>query len=440
MVVPEEYQEEMLKMYHITPMGNHRNAGDLTRKILKTHYWKGLHGKARKFVATCQVCIRVKGRLKRMPRMQQICRTLPGRVAIDTIGPIEGAMMPYIMVLTMLAIGWSMAKAYKKCNSRNAADILLSFILKFGMPSSVLCDQGSEFMNRTFDYIKRRLGFAVLYITSKNKTANGQAENKNRAVNAGIMAQMLQNAGSVHKMHEHLEAVMFALNNVEADGRKSYNELLYGWKPTLIPELAEPEAEPDDTKKQTKNKLEVKARLDKIKQMRDLYMVLTSEKRFEKNFRYNEKLGQRDRYAVGDLVWLYREENLAEHDVTKKYEVKKVGPMTIISRSKWSDAYVIADTKSGYLNRVHSKYLSAYGTFRPLPDFDPVSDDEEAEDRDINADQEDSSSEDDDDQQDGNVDKRNITSGKRNRRAAHHGPYASLAKTESSELEKRGKV
>ena len=143
---------------------------------------------------------------------------------------------------------------------------------------------------------------------------------------------------------------------------------------------------------------------------------------------------------MGDWVWLYREENLAEHDVTKKYEVKKVGPMTIISRSKYSDTYVIADTKSGYLNRVHSKYLSAYGTFRPLPDFDPVSDDEEAEDRDINADQEDSSSEDDDDQQDGNVDKRNIISGKRNRRAAHHGPYVSLAKTESSELEKRGKV
>jgi hypothetical protein len=175
----------------------------------------------------------------------------------------------------------------------------------------------------------------------------------------------------------------------------------------------------DDTKDQVARKKEIDKRLKRLHQMRDLYRTLNSEKRFMKNFRYNDKLGQQDEHQVGDLVWLYREQqNLVQHGVSKKYQLNKVGPMTIVSKSKHSDTYVVTDTKTGYHNQVHSKFLSPFGKFYTLPQPEEVEQDEV-------KDEEESSSSDIDRDDDADVSKSNILEGKRNRRSVHFGPCVS---------------
>ena len=68
--VPKSDRQHILDAYHVDNLSNHRNANDLALKILQTFYWPGLHKDARNYVKNCQVCIRSKTRVKKLPYAQ----------------------------------------------------------------------------------------------------------------------------------------------------------------------------------------------------------------------------------------------------------------------------------------------------------------------------------------------------------------------------------
>eukprot|EP00466_Bigelowiella_natans_P006527 jgi/Bigna1/135230/aug1.28_g9938 len=168
-------------------------------------------------------------------------------------------------------------------------------------------------------------------------------------------------------------------------------------------------------------------RIQDLEKMRLLYATMKEDYKLVKNFTRNEKLNTQDEYKVGDMVWLFRKENRKENAVTKKYEIKKTGPVTIVARSSRSHTYQIIDPKTGYNNNVHAKYLSPYGTFTPLPEVRPVAPDvEEKFAADENEASDGSSDSSDSQGPSGNrISRDNIVRGKRNRRPADIGPYIS---------------
>lgn len=397
LVVPKDHRNEVLEAYHVDNLCNHRNARDLAAKILRCYYWENLERDARKFVAQCQVCIRTKTGLKQLPYLQHSLPSVPGKVSIDAIGPIEGNRHHYLLSMCIMSIGYVFGKTYKQVTSKEFADLLLEFIYLFGVPPALVCDQGSSFIGKVAQHLRNRLRFKSLVISAKNKRANSIQERSNRTFNNGALAQLLQNVDEPMNWDLYAPAIIFSMNTMKNKYGKIPAELLFGFVPALAPDL--------DAKRirdRTNVNQSVDDRLQKIKTSRLLYATLVEEKKLFKNFRRNSHVSTAQDYQVGDLVWVWRDENLTGHRVSRKYDVKKVGPMTIVAKSPYSDVYRVVDLKTGYDNKVHSRCLSPYGTFRPLPDTNPVVDEEVEIEVDDDNDEDDDV--DDDDNNDDNVD------------------------------------
>jgi hypothetical protein len=105
---------------------------------------------------------------------------------------------------------------------------------------------------------------------------------------------------------------------------------------------------------------------------------LLEEMKFWNIFRANSKIKRKieDDYAVGDIVWLYRKQSRSENKVTGKFDYKKTGPVTILSKNEKSDTYRVSDPKTCYTATIHAKYLTPHGRFIPTPPDEEVDDNE----------------------------------------------------------------
>eukprot|EP00466_Bigelowiella_natans_P018220 jgi/Bigna1/78027/fgenesh1_pg.52_\ len=74
--VPKECTLRMPDAHHVDNLSNHRNATDLAARTLKSHHWPGLNRECRTHVKGCQVCIRAKTKLKKLPHAQNKCTVL----------------------------------------------------------------------------------------------------------------------------------------------------------------------------------------------------------------------------------------------------------------------------------------------------------------------------------------------------------------------------
>ena len=362
-VVPKSYRRKIMDTYHITNLANHRHGNDMAAKILQVYYWPGLKYSCKKYVATCQVCIRTKSRLKQLPYKQLQIRGVMEAISIDAIGRIEGKYH-YILNACILSIGYIFAKCYKKLNAKVMSEFLFDFIVIFGVPKKILTDQGPEFMNSVMLHLRNRLGFLKLTTSSKSKTGNSLIERKNRVVNNGILAQLTQLAESRYNWHKELPYAVFSANTLLPNSRgNSYAKLLFGFQPKLEGDLEEKRLPVRDERVAD----EIDARILTIKKMRQLFMTERSEWRFERNFKRNDKLGQLKSYRIGDMVWLLRQEDRKGHRVRPHFAVKKTGPLVITAKNRSSNTYRVEDPQTNYRNVVHAKYLSPFGTFTPLP-------------------------------------------------------------------------
>eukprot|EP00975_Prorocentrum_lima_P070237 12930853-Prorocentrum_lima.AAC.1 len=84
--VPKECTLRMPDAHHVDNLSNHRNATDLAARTLKSHHWPGLNRECRTHVKGCQVCIRAKTKLKKLPHAQNKCTSMMDAIGSDAIG------------------------------------------------------------------------------------------------------------------------------------------------------------------------------------------------------------------------------------------------------------------------------------------------------------------------------------------------------------------
>ena len=105
-----------------------------------------------RFVRSCDVCQRVtpKGRVKRVPLQKVPVVGTPFRkVAIDLIGPINPMASSgnrFVLCLVDYATRYPEAIALKGISTEEVAEALTKIFSRVGIPSTVLSDQGSQFV------------------------------------------------------------------------------------------------------------------------------------------------------------------------------------------------------------------------------------------------------------------------------------------------------
>ena len=412
--VPKQYRLEIMDAYHVDNLSNHRNATDLAARILKSYYWPKLAHDCRAYVKDCQVCIRAKTKLKKLPCAQNRYTSIMDSISLDAIGRVAGKRH-HVLTCCILAIGYIIAKATKNLNSRKAAEFLLDIVTTYGVPKRIITDWGTEFVNKVFQHLKNRLRYRHVTISVKNSQGNSDLERKHRAYNEGVIAQLIQNTDVKGNWHLYLEMIVFSMNTLTNVRGYSPAMLLFGYQPELFPDKGAKRMKGSNAKDK-KSIDDIDARLQRLQDIRLLFATFRDEQKFKANFKRNANLRSKyGDYAVGDQVWLYRKENRKDNPVTTKYDFKKTGPVVVVNVNRRSNTYRVVDESTGYSATVHAKFLSPHGRFRTLPEKDPVSSDEE----------DDSSASEVSSESEEEVSNPLVIEGKRSRRPAHHGPFIS---------------
>ena len=106
------------------------------------------------------------------------------RVCIDTMGPLETTKEGYqhILVIQDSFTRWVELYALRTVGAEEAAQALLDFIGRWGTPTEILSDRGSQFVNSVVDGLLRAAGIAHRMSIAYSKEENGRVERANKEV------------------------------------------------------------------------------------------------------------------------------------------------------------------------------------------------------------------------------------------------------------------
>ena len=150
----------------------------------------------------------------------------------------------YILLITDHFTRYAQAYATRNKAAKTAANHLYNdFILRFGIPSKVLHDQGGEFENDLFKHLAKLLGIQDMRTPPYHPETNGQVERKNQT-----LLSMLRTLPEKYKSSwkDHLNKVLHAYNCTRnsTTGYSPYY-LMFGRKPKLpIDILLQTEGDP----------------------------------------------------------------------------------------------------------------------------------------------------------------------------------------------------
>nr|CAD2200431.1 unnamed protein product [Meloidogyne enterolobii] len=242
-IIPAGLKNTIIKEFHEDPLqGAHLGLQRTLEKIKRTMFWKGMTRDITDKIRVCEVCQRRKIVGKHLSR-EEIYPIEPAsrpfdRINIDLLGPIQKSLRghQYIFVAVDSFSKWAMAVPIRNQTASTIADIFFKEIVcRFGIPSLIITDQGTQFMSSTFQDLAKSLNFRHQPTTPYHQSANGLVERFNRTL-ADMIATCTDQGKNWVDMLPH---VIFAYNT-------SYNHqignspffVVHGFLPKLPTEAA----------------------------------------------------------------------------------------------------------------------------------------------------------------------------------------------------------
>jgi len=243
---------------------------------------------------------------------------------------------------------------------------LLSFVGLFGIPNSILSDNGREFRNKLSDELVRTLGIKRLYTAPYHPATNGTVERVNRVVHNMMSIYLRQSHKSTHQQWPTiLPYIEYSINTTVNRGSGfTPFQLLFGHQPNLPGFLEDqPMVEPSQHVRHITTEfrrfwsLASQQKLKLAHEMENAQRVI-----YESNFK------------TGDLVKVYSFVRPTENE-NSKWMAKWVGPFQVLKMISRS-AVVVSDgikNQTLNINRVRP-YLKKSNeemiNFPVLPDYD----------------------------------------------------------------------
>ena len=213
----------------------HLGADRTLQLIRERLYWPKMEEEVHYFISNLCTCVR-----KKKPHIQSqalvppIIKSSPIEVVGVDFLHLEKSSggFEYILLLTNHFTRYTQAYPTKNKTAKTAANHLYNgFILRFGIPSKILHNQGKEFDNDLFKNLANLLGIQNLRTTPYHPQTNGLTERMNQTV-----LSMLRTLPEKYKSSwkNHLSKVIYAYNCTRHSntGCSPYY-LMFGRKPRL---------------------------------------------------------------------------------------------------------------------------------------------------------------------------------------------------------------
>jgi len=187
LLAPKILRQEILKLYHDHKLAGHLGIAKTLAKIKNRFKWPKMHSDIVNYVRTCLSCAKRKATGKTTAPLKPLPITdYPfERVSLDVIGPLTPTLNGnvYILVLIDHKTRYVEAAAMKNQTAVvTAKHFINKIILRHGVPSQLLSDQGPNFMSEFFTCLCSELGIDQIRTVAYNAKCNGLTEKYNGTI------------------------------------------------------------------------------------------------------------------------------------------------------------------------------------------------------------------------------------------------------------------
>ncbi|CAF4146871.1 unnamed protein product, partial [Rotaria sp. Silwood2] len=344
--VPSSMFQQLLKAYHDSPWAGHFGYRRTYFKIKDKYWWPNMKLTIQNYVRACMLCQRFNIDRTKPAGLLHSIESPQGPfqlIGIDYSGPfpVTPAGNKYVLAITDYFTKWVIAIPLTNQTAQTTAEALYEhYICIYGVPSTILSDQGPHFNNQLMTAFTQLLGCHHIKSTPYHPQTNGAIERFNSTFERQVAKLTDQ---CINNWDLHLKSITFAYNT----GRHNTTEfspyqLQFGRDPKLPPEKPQKNYEfskPNDYFKFLQQTLH-------FYQQQAHQHMKNNQQRYKKNFDKN----RRDiYYNVGDQV-LKRLTSFPS-----KLSALYSHPMTIIKQQH--PTYWIQDPNDQQIFQVHVSQL-----------------------------------------------------------------------------------
>ena len=325
-IIPESLKRVVFQQLH--DQAGHLGMHKTLEKVKERFYWPDYERDIATWIQECQECQK---RNQPQPAQQAPLETLTSNypfkmLSWDIMGPLPVTSNgnKYILVVTDIFSKWVEAFAIQSTDTETLATLLVNEIIcRYGTPSYLHSDQGTNFTSKLMAAVCKRLGIEQTRTSSYHPQGNGQVERFNRTLEA-----MLAKVVSDHQRDwdNHLPRLLFAYRTAihETTGFSPFH-ITFGRSPSLPIDVFL--GSPKQTDKSVPSFLaEVHQSLHKA--------YVTVRQNISSAHRRNKTRYDQQKpfspFQVGDQVWLFTP--VVKVGTTKKFTSQWRGPYTVLDR------------------------------------------------------------------------------------------------------------
>lgn len=217
-VLPMAVAKRMLRLLHETHPGM-----TSMKSMARTLFWyPGLDADIERMVKSCCTCAQASA----MPPAQTPLAWPDtgerwSRLHVDFAGPINGKM---VLVVVDAETKWIEAVSMKVATAQSTVDALRSMFARFGIPKTVVSDNGPQFVSAVFREFLARNGVQHLKTAPYHPQSNGLAERAVRTIKEGLK----KNPGT--NLNTRISQFLFRYRRTPVKDGKSPAEHLLGYQ------------------------------------------------------------------------------------------------------------------------------------------------------------------------------------------------------------------
>jgi hypothetical protein len=214
----------------------------------KGFYWKTMYHDIKNHIGQCRPCLQYSVMHEGFHPLVPMDASKPMQtVSIDTLGPLPTSNGGYNYILVALDI-FSRFVILSPMISKSADDVaqsLLTTFSRFGFPSTLISDNGSEFKNSTVKGISELSKFTQKFSLPYNPRVNGSAENVVKMTKAILFKMALGDLSDWDKIVPFVQ--IFLNNRISKRHQSSPFHVMFGRESTYsIATDIDVEHEPSD--------------------------------------------------------------------------------------------------------------------------------------------------------------------------------------------------
>ncbi|RDX95784.1 Gypsy retrotransposon integrase-like protein 1, partial [Mucuna pruriens] len=219
--------EYVMKEVHEGICGTHIGGRALASKIAKAgYYWPTLRSDCMNYVKKCDKCQRfAEGHRAPLERLHSTTSPWPFcKWGVDILGPFPMAprQIKFFIVAVDYFTKWVEVEPIATISAERVKRFLWKKIIcRFGIPTEIVSDNGTQFAFRSMVEFCEGLGIKQIFTSVEHPQSNGQAEAANRVILKGLRKRLEEAKG---RWAEELPQVVIPVEIGESSARTALFE------------------------------------------------------------------------------------------------------------------------------------------------------------------------------------------------------------------------